>query len=59
MADLKKMWQLGASYEELHRVDSPHSKCECDHCEMMRLFEDWDDFAFSKGGSHDDTARSL
>jgi hypothetical protein len=49
MANLKQMWQSGATYEELHRVDSPHSKCECDHCEMMREFEDWDQWAWEQG----------
>jgi hypothetical protein len=36
MPNLKEMWQAGASYEELHRVDAPYCKCECDYCGMMR-----------------------
>jgi len=47
--NLKAMWQSGASYEELHRVNSPHSRCECDYCEMMRCLEEWDDWAWTGG----------
>lgn len=39
----------GLSYREIHQLEAPWSGCECDHCEMMRELDEWDDHAWAEG----------
>lgn len=38
--------------DEIHRLDGPWHRCECDSCEMWRCLSEWDDWAWMQGNGN-------